>query len=674
MADFDPDAYLGKKAAPAAPAPAFDPDAYLRGAPAPQQEVSVGRKIRNIVGPSVEMIGSLAGGVVGAGGGGVLGGPPGAIAGAVGGAGLGYGISKEMLEYLDVAMGWKQPRQGMENVTEPLKNIAEGATYEAGGQVLGKLVTGGAQALANRPRAKAAKIVTQSLGGRTDEALNALRTAPEGATAAQALSSTRAPTTQALIERAAGHDPYYLGGTVPGVTAAQTTEGANALAQLTGGRTATEVRAATDAAKGTVRATMEPVKEAALTQANLGQQVAKLESISTELGKEAAGKVQQVRSLESAKGKALDAYYRYGVDKATGQVVPGQQATHMGNLAKDAERWASQAATASLDLGQGSRFAEAAAESLRAQGIAPLKSDAVVSSIKNIVKDPELAGNADVQAVVKRLARDISEWTSKGGVIDARALDAIRKNSVTAAINDLYKGDPTAQKRAAAAVMERIKPLIIDAIEAAGGKGYRQYLADYSAGMQEIAKTKLAGEAQRLFKESPEQFVKLVKGESPEVVEKFLGKGNYDIGQELADGVMQTLRKTAGTIEAGGKAAAEARQGQQALRDLLEANVSKFRLPWTFGYKAVALNEAIATAEKKLGHQTMLEIAKASRNAQDFEALLRNLPPATRQKVTKWASDPSQWGLSGASLSTSAALGMKNALSDSNRNQNTLAE
>lgn len=672
MADFDPDAYLGKKAVPAAPAPAFDPDAYLKGTPAPQQEVSVGRKIRNIVGPSVEMIGSLAGGVVGAGGGGVLGGPPGAIAGAVGGAGLGYGISKEMLEYLDVAMGWKQPRQGMENVTEPLKNIAEGATYEAGGQVLGKLVTGGAQALANRPRAKAAKIITQSLGGRTDEALNALRTAPEGATAAQALSSTRAPTTQALIERAAGHDPYYFGGTVPGVTAAQTTEGANALAQLTGGRTATEVRAATDAAKGTVRATMEPVKDAALTQANLGQQVAKLESIADQLGKEATAKVQEVRRLIDA-GKIAEASARL---KLIQQNLPVglTKYTYGAELAKKADQWASQAATASLDLGQGATFAKEAAETLRAQGIAPLKSDAVVSSIKNITKDPELAGNADVQAVVKRLARDISEWTSKGGVIDARALDAIRKNSVTAAINDLYKGDPTAQKRAAAAVMERIKPLIIDAIEAAGGKGYRQYLTEYSAGMQEIAKTKLAGEAQRLFKESPEQFVKLVKGESPEVVEQFLGKGNYDIGQELADGVMQTLRKTAGTIEAGGKAAAEARQGQQALRDLLEANVSKFRLPWTFGYKAVALNEAIATAEKKLGHQTMMEIAKASRNAQDFEALLRNLPPATRQKVTKWASDPSQWGLSGASLSTSAALGMKNALSDSNRSQNTLAE
>jgi len=105
--------------------------------------------------------------------------------------------------------------------------------------------------------------------------------------------------------------------------------------------------------------------------------------------------------------------------------------------------------------------------------------------------------------------------------------------------------DANAQRNLASSVLSDIRPALVDAIEQSGGKGYRQYLADYTKGMQTIAQRKLTGEAMRLYKTNPDEFVRLVQNESPESVEKILGPGKYNIGVELADSTMGVLRDLA---------------------------------------------------------------------------------------------------------------------------------
>jgi len=53
-------------------------------------------------------------------------------------------------------------------------------------------------------------------------------------------------------------------------------------------------------------------------------------------------------------------------------LMPGRY-SYPADLAKQAEVWSSQAATGSLDLGQGARFAQGAADAMRAVGIKPLE-------------------------------------------------------------------------------------------------------------------------------------------------------------------------------------------------------------------------------------------------------------------------------------------------------------
>jgi hypothetical protein len=160
MAGFDPDAYLAKK--PSAAPPAFDPDAYLAAVAAPSSGIPTGpratgtivdqipgyggpvpaadnaptlttgqkiyRTVRPVVAPTIEALGTAGGAALG-----TFLGP----AGTVGGAGLGYGMAKEALKLGDIYAGGMTPDQAQ---TQPVRNVLEGATFEAGGRGVAPII------------------------------------------------------------------------------------------------------------------------------------------------------------------------------------------------------------------------------------------------------------------------------------------------------------------------------------------------------------------------------------------------------------------------------------------------------------------------------------------------------------------------------------------------------
>lgn len=92
-------------------------------------------------------------------GGGLLGAPAGPV-GAVGGAGLGYGMAKELVNAADVALG-NRPRQELpEQAKEAAKNVLEGATYEAGGRVLGDVAGAVAKMIPESVKSTPEKLAT----------------------------------------------------------------------------------------------------------------------------------------------------------------------------------------------------------------------------------------------------------------------------------------------------------------------------------------------------------------------------------------------------------------------------------------------------------------------------------------------------------------------------------
>lgn len=594
-AEFDAKIGLAPAAAPAAAV-----------APAQPSMVEKAYKAaRPYVAPLVEAAGAIGGGLAGT--------PLGPL-GTVGGAGLGYGIAKEALELGDVYLGGKQPRQGAAQVVEPVRNIVEGSTMEMGGQALGKAVgyVGGKVAdLRQIPQQKAAAIAQKALGDDLPTVVNALRSASPNASIAEVTAKIENPTWQALIKNALEKDPQF----VRKAKLLSEAESSNALAQLAGGATATQVRGASELAKQNLNALTTPMREASLSRANLGKYVA---------DDAAARRAQDLAVLAGSGTKVDPAQF---IAQATG-----------------------------------------AEKALRSVGVKPLESESIIRSITTTADNPAFAGNDLISGAVKNVADDIAKWTSQGGVIDANALEAIRKNSVNAAIAQLRPGaDATAQRNLAAGVMSKIKPLIDDAIEGAGGAGWRDYLAKHAEGMRAISERKLTGEAAKLWKTDKDAFVRLVQGESPEAVEKILGPGNYNIAAELADNTMSVLQKQAQKRLTELSVKEQVSEGGAALSQLLKQETSRFRFPSFLSFWASAGNKTLSELEQRVGAKTMAQLTEAMKTPQGAANLLETLPATERSRVLNLISNPQK-------LKPGVAAATVNMLAPANENQNALAK
>ena len=597
-----------------------------------------------VLAPTVEAMGAVGGGLLG-----TPMGPPGII----GGAGLGYGMAKEALKLGDIYLGGMTPEEAQ---TQPVKNILEGATYEAGGRVVGQAVSSGVGKLMDLTQAstkKAATLAQLSLGKDLPDVLKALKNAPPNASVAEITASFNNPKWQALIDDALQQDPQFL----RKVKLFNEEESLKALSKLAGGESAAEVRSVAEKAKDALNAITTPSREASLNRANLGKSVAEYEAKAGVLSAEAAAKVADVRRLIEA-GELAEAAGRLELIKK-GIPVGFTRYTYKGDLALMADNWAAKAADASLDLGQGARFAQGAADALRSVGIKPLEGVSLARRISSIANNPKFAGDDVLVGAVKNVADDIARWTNNGGVVDALALDAIRKNSVNAAIQKLRPGiDATSQRNLASTVLGNIRPLIIDAIEEAGGRGYRQYLTDYTKGMEKIAERKLTGEALKLWKNNKDGFVRLVQNESPEEVEKILGPGKYNIAVELADSSMSVLRDQAQKRLTQISISEQVSEGQKALAQLLKQQTSFIRAPSYLSVAATSANKVISELEKAVNTKTLQALTEAMKTPQGAANLLSTLPAAERNQVLKLLADPSQWS---PTLSSSATFGFKGA-------------
>jgi hypothetical protein len=647
------------------PGPRVQPPAWAKEYP---MAYDVARGTRELTGPLIEATGAITGGMFGA---------PAGPAGVVMGSAGGYGLASGLLRQADIALGNQPEMTPMQGIEAGTRDLLIGAIFEAGGQVAAPYVDKALQ-LGGRGvgwlydtltgqigSQKAAKILRDSLGIDVSAARALARSAPTDVTAAQSIADLTSPTTQALLEQAAKRDPRYL------LTTAEAQEAAriNRLAELAGAETQTGARAAQGEAKNQLRQQLVPQLEIEMAAANTaGVLKPQLEAQAERMRVLAAQEADKVRRFSAVPPGVIKQEPVAGLVPAAEAAVPagtrllekGQQKsielgrpvstgrfTYEGELAKRADDVATQAAEGSLIFGEASRFATAAANSLEAHGLKPLKGDAIVANIEKTLADPKLApGNRDLQRALGRVAADIKQWTNLGGVIDAWALDTIRKNSVNAVAKQLHPNDPKAQKELAAKVLESVRPSIVKAVEDAGGKGYGAYLDAYSQGLKAVSEKKMSAKALEMYQNDPKAFVKLVEGNSPKEVEKVFGSGSYDIIKAMSDKAVTTLKGVVGEIKRDTRVAEQAAVGRDALRELIEANQSRFRLPnFAFSRTATATNTALDALEKKLGKAVMNKLTEASKSGQDMAKLIDTLPAVERSAVLRALNNPQEWAV-----------------------------
>ena len=423
------------------------------------------------------------------------------------------------------------------------QDVETGALFGAGIPILGsvlKQIVGRTVDLARMPAVKAGKIIRESLGENVAAAKAAFaQLSPDDQRLAQ----------QVLIDAGVEPSPFFGIGKIvqrqfnpdfePAVLAQQAAEREARMAGISGGGTATARRAGAEAGRREVSAATGPERDAALARANVaGNTVPAAEALANAARQRAdeitaSGVVPNMRGLETRSLEQIDAAFQnpklFTMDGPVNRI---------GAIADSAGQRADDAIAAQLRLRDTARDMEDIVADLAAEGMTPLRVDPIVRQLRSMAGQPGTRADDLQRGALTELAAKLQNLGGASGVIDARDLYQIRKTGLNDIVDTLLSGRQpgSGTKERTASLLTSAREMIDNAIEGAGGKGWKDYLVRTRQGFETVQRQKLAGEGARLTKENPNEMIALMRGDRDEIVEDFMGTGQYDIaGMALAD-------------------------------------------------------------------------------------------------------------------------------------------
>jgi hypothetical protein len=518
---------------------------------------------------------------------------------------------------------------------------------------------------------KARQIIKDTLGASYDRALAALRAAKPGDTARDVLAreGINADAFMALGEAVEKRD---LSGFYRPQKEAVVARDQARLARLAQGGTQTEARAAQRVNATNLNALTGPLRETELEAADTaGRMLPGLTEQKNRFAAAAGQNVEDVRRLKEAENIAQFE----AVGRQSGNAPPdAARVKYTLSLADLADRKAGEAADRSLLFGDVAREVDRRAASLEAYGLKPLDIEGVVSKLQQKARTPGIRADpvqvqtlSDVAAQLRKLADD------NGGIIAAEDLYQVRKTFLNDSIEKQLAGlDPKTAKKRVAKLLTDIKPLIDDAIEAAGGKKWRTYLETHAAGAEENARRVLYAKALGMYQKSPNTYRELVRGDNPKAVEKIFGAGSYDIFKQMSKGsgprAMKILEGVSKNLERAETIKTQAAAGQGGLQRVLDKDTTKLRLPNFFSYKATVTNEVLDILQKRVSDKTISAFETAFKSGKNMASALDKLPVEERNRVVKLLADTKNYP---ASVSRAAVLAStpRNVMAEENKNR-----
>jgi hypothetical protein len=508
------------------------------------------------------------------------------------------------------------------------------------------------------------EIMREALGDKLIPATEALGRARPGITAIQALK-----------EAGITSDPFMaLGKMAESIDTKsayrllrEAQEGAmqNQLAAVAGGATQTAAREAQVGAKNQLTALTTPMRDVELQAANQAGQTI------SQLGPRAAQKQASMVGALQGQGQAATDAAQAGVRAkagAPGFLTQGTRAAESGVLSGEMGALKVQR-QAERD------FVQRQIGSLEDYGLKPIDVTPIINTIDSKLADPNLFGQTQLLRVLQGLKDDFTgAVAANGGIADARALYSIRKAGISQKIDEMFSGmDPASKQRLTANVLSSVKNPIDEVITKAGGTGWKNYLQTFETGMQKIDQQKLAALALEKFKGSKEEFLKLVRGDNPDAVEKIFGPGSFNIVKEMDPLELYKMSRVASKVERDIGIEKEAAAGAKGLARIMGMSESQINgIPAFFSTTTTTINMALKILRSKISQDTYNVIEKSMMNGRSAADIIQTLPSKERNVVLRTLMNSRQWNPEAITAPTQISIDRPNNLAPEQQNRNSL--
>jgi hypothetical protein len=520
---------------------------------------------------------------------------------------------------------------------------------------------------------KAGQISRDIAGDQIAAIRAALAAAPEDLTAAQAAAGVQKNAFQALGAFASKTDEISL------KLKQQAADDLAVLQRMAEGGNETEMRRAYEASIARLNKLTQDMRNIELGAANQAAQT--LNRLAPQAQQRQASMVNALRGgIPVGQPLPGQATISPATEAAQQAAIAAQGKPGFLSAGDRAQEW-QQTSDIFADLAKQRRaeagFLERQIGSLEDYGLRPLDAGSITRAIDAKLAQPGLRASSNVAKILATIKDDIANLTEKGGgVIDAHDLYTLRKEGINERIMQIMgQTDPKISAKVTRSVLQEVRPLIDDAIEKAGGTGWRDYLKTYATNMQAIDQKAMAAEAARLFEKSPQEYIRLVRGNNPDAVEAIFGPGSYDIFKEMS-GKMPTLEKLAAGIERTGAMEDAARLGQPDFAEAIERAGRTFpRLRNMLDPRVTFANLTLDQLEGLIGPKIAAKLRDGMVSGKSALEMLNTLPAVERGAVLRMLNNPATWGKGGAAVTRAAAVPATptNNLAPQSRKENALA-
>lgn len=267
--------------------------------------------------------------------------------------------------------------------------------------------------------------------------------------------------------------------------------------------------------------------------------------------------------------------------------------------------------------------------------------------VASIASNPATAMNSVKQTVINKVAEKLAIVGN-----DPALLAEFRRMGVNDLLGDMAAGVDKATKQAAEAELVGIKKVIDQQL---GDEFVNGYLAPYAKKLAYVDSLKAMDELRLMQKDAPDQFLKTVRGDNLDFMEKYsmtakslkelIGPGKFNKTEKIAKEMQRDINIK--ELES---------EGRKAVGNLLKEGKMASLLPNFLNKYWTMFSKTVKTEEQNVSAKVMKKLDEAMRDPSKAADLLELAPTRERIALIKWLQDQSDAAMIGASRTAPAMI------------------